>query len=91
MPIRIFFDDVFNTFGGYPTSIFNRPTQVALTWIVPVAFVAWLPSTVLLDRTDELPFPAWVAWCSPLLGVAAISVAAWLFLRESRHYQSSGS
>jgi len=56
-----------------------------------VAFVAWLPATVLLDKTDTLPVPAWVAWCSPLVGVAAISVAVWVFLRESRQYQSSGS
>jgi ABC-2 type transport system permease protein len=52
MSIRIFFDDVFNRFAGYPTSIFNRSTRLALTWIVPVAFVAWLPATVILDRTD---------------------------------------
>jgi ABC-2 type transport system permease protein len=89
--IRIFFDDVFNRFAGYPTSVFNRSTRLALTWIVPVAFVAWLPATVLLDKTDTLPVPVWLAWCSPLLGVAAISVAVWVFLRESRHYQSSGS
>ena len=88
---RFLFDDMFNLFGGYPTSIFRPVPKAILTWVVPIAWVAWVPATVILDRTDELPFPAWVAWCSPLLGVAAISVAAWLFLRESRHYQSSGS
>jgi ABC-2 type transport system permease protein len=91
MSVRIFFDDVFNRFAGYPTSIFSRSTQMVLTWIVPVAFVAWVPASVLLGKTGALPFPAWLAWCSPLLGVAVMAVAVWLFLSESRHYQSSGS
>lgn len=52
-----------------------------------------LRSTVLLvlDCTSVLPFPAWVAWCTPLLGVILMAAAWWLFLRESRQYQSSGS
>ncbi len=91
MPLRGLFDDIFGRFSGYPTSIFDRGSRFLLMWIVPVAFVAWVPATVLLDRTDELPFPGWLAWWSPLLGALAITLAAWLFVRESRHYQSSGS
>jgi hypothetical protein len=37
-----------------------------------------------------VPVPAWLAWCSPLIGAHAISVAVRLFIHESRHYQSSG-
>ncbi len=91
MPVRGLFDDIFGRFSGYPTSIFDRGARFLLMWIVPVAFVAWVPAMVLLDRTGELPFPAWLAWCSPLAGVLCIAVAAWLFVRESRNYQSSGS
>lgn len=91
LSIRIFFDNIFNRFAGYPTSIFDRSVQALLLWVIPVAFVAWVPATVLLDRTDELPFAGWLAWFSPLLGVLAIALAAWVFVRESRHYQSSGS
>lgn len=90
-PLRWLFDDLFNRFGGYPLSIFGKGAQVALMWIVPVAFVAWLPSTVILDKTDTLTVPAWLPWFSPVLGVLLISLAAWLFVRESRQYQSSGS
>ncbi|CAN5800391.1 ABC-2 family transporter protein [soil metagenome] len=90
-PLRNFFDDVFNRFGSYPASIFNRSTRSVLLWVIPVAFMAWTPATVLLDRTAELPFPVWLAWFSPLAGIACLTIAAWLFMRESRYYQSSGS
>lgn len=91
MPVRGLFDEIFGRFSGYPTSIFDRGARFLLMWIVPVAFVAWAPATVLLDRTDDLPFPGRLAWFSPLAGVVCIAIAAWLFVRESRHYQSSGS
>ncbi len=91
MPVRGLFDDIFGRFSGYPTSIFDRGARFLLMWIVPVAFVAWVPATVLLDRTDELPFPGWLAWFSPLADLSCIAIAGWLFVRESRHYQSSGS
>ena len=90
-PLRWFFDDLFSRFGGYPLSIFGAGARVALMWIVPVGFVAWLPASALLGKADELPFPGWLAWCSPLLGVALMATATWLFVCESRHYQSSGS
>lgn len=82
---------LFGQFGGYPLSIFSSRVRELLTWVVPVAFVAWVPAAVLLDRTNELPFPAWIAWCTPLFGAAMMTAAWWLFLRESRQYQSSGS
>jgi len=91
MPVRGLFDDIFGRFSGYPTSIFDRSARFLLMWIVPVAFVAWVPATVLLDRPAELPFPSWLGWFSPLAGVTCIAIAGWLFVHESRYYQSSGS
>lgn len=90
LPMRIVFDDLQGRFGSYPMGIFDRPLRAFLTWIVPMAFMAWLPATVLLGRTAELPFPAWVAWLSPLVGFALMAVAIWLFVTMSRQYQSAG-
>ncbi len=84
-------DMMFGQFGAYPLDIFGLRMRQLLTWVIPVAFVAWVPASVLLDRAEVLPFPAWVAWCSPLLGAALMAIAWWLFMRESRQYQSSGS
>lgn len=89
-PLRMFFDDVFSRFGSYPASMFNRSTRSILLWVIPVAFMAWAPATVLLDRTAELPFPPWGAWASPLAGVVFLTIATLLFIHESRKYQSAG-
>lgn len=88
---RGFFDNLFSQYGGYPLSIFERKVRTMLTFVVPLAFMAWVPSTVLLERTDELPFPAALAWASPLAGAALLWVALRIFQRESRQYQSAGS
>lgn len=89
--LRAFFENLFSQFSGYPLSLFERRVRALLTFLVPVAFVAWVPGAVLLDRTDTLPFPAWVAWSSPLVGIVLLAGAWRLFIRESRNYQSSGT
>ncbi|MDQ3541855.1 MAG: ABC transporter permease, partial [Chloroflexota bacterium] len=48
LPIRIVFDDLQGRFGSYPMSVFDRPWRMVLTWVIPMAFMAWIPSTVLL-------------------------------------------
>lgn len=90
-PARLMFDTIFTQFGGYPLTILDRAARSFLTIVVPLAFMAWVPATVLLDRTDELPFPAALAWASPLVGAVLLLVAFRIFQRESRHYQSAGS
>lgn len=91
MPLRIILDDFQGRFASYPVDIFDRPIRYFLTWIVPMAFMAWVPATVLLDRTDTLPFPGWVAWCSPLIGFTLCYLAIQLFRYQARFYQSSGN
>jgi len=43
-----------NRFGSYPLHIFGDLARFVLTFGVPVAFIAYLPATVLLGRTGEL-------------------------------------
>jgi ABC-2 type transport system permease protein len=90
LPLRVVFDQVQDRFASFPTTIYERPLRVFMTWFIPMAFMAWVPSTVLLGRTEELPFPAWVAWLSPLIGFVLMAGAVWLFVAQSRHYQSAG-
>jgi ABC-2 type transport system permease protein len=85
------FEYLYTQFGAYPLSILERKARYVLTFIVPMAFIAWIPGAVLLDRTRELPVPEWLAWGSPLVGIGLFMLAVWFFLRESRQYQSSGS
>ncbi|MGH2377267.1 MAG: ABC transporter permease [Candidatus Limnocylindria bacterium] len=83
-------DDVFNNFGNYPLRIFGGFVQFLLTFALPVAFVAYLPASVLLERTEELAIHPAFAYLAPLGGVAVFGLAYALWRSEVRHYQSSG-
>lgn len=83
-------DDVFNNFGNYPMRIFGNVLQLLLTFALPVAFVAYLPATVLLGRTGELSIHPLFAYLAPMAGVVVFFLAARFWHREMRHYQSSG-
>lgn len=88
--LKFTFDDVFGTFGNYPTKIFGPAARWALTVVLPLAFASYFPATVLLGRTGELWIPAWLASLAPAVG-AALFVAAYRFWRgQLRHYASSG-
>lgn len=89
--LRGFVSNMATQYGGYPLSVFERNVQFALTFALPLAFMAWVPATVLLDRTGELPFPGSLALFSPLVGAVLFALAVWFFRRQSRHYQSAGS
>lgn len=89
MPARVIFDDIFSRFGNYPVDIFGAIVTKMLTFLIPLAFVAWLPVASLLDKPTFLP--SWTGWCSLPVGSIVMAVALWVFVRSSREYQSSGS
>lgn len=89
--IRYIGDDVFNIFAPYPLKIFPRVVQLCMTFVVPLAFVAYMPAATLLGRTGELAVPAEFAYAAPVLGGVLI-IAAYRFWRyQTRFYTSSGS
>jgi ABC-2 type transport system permease protein len=83
-------DSLFSTYGNYPLLIFGRTIEWLLTFVVPIAVVGYLPSTVLLDRTSDLAVSPVVALCAPVIGVVWLALASRLFSCELRHYQSAG-
>lgn len=88
-PARTIFDDIFTRFGNYPVDIFGASMQRLLTFVIPLAFVAWLPAAALLNKPTGIP--AWAGWLSLPLGMITMGIAVTVFLRASRGYQSSGS
>jgi ABC-2 type transport system permease protein len=91
MSVRSTVNEVFNVYGNYPFSIFPSALRYLLTFALPVAFVAFLPATVLLDRTDSLHVAPALATVTPLVGVGLFLVALRIWKAQSRHYQSSGN
>lgn len=88
--LRLVIDQIFSTFGGYPLTIFPSVARFALTFVIPVAFMAYLPATVLLDRTDEISVHASIAYAAPLVGFLLATAATVFWRRQIRHYQSTG-
>ncbi len=84
------------TYGGvqaaqFPLSIYNGWLRGALTYVVPIACVAYFPILLVLGKPDPLGTPAWFGAVAPLAGFIFLGIAfvAWRF--GVRHYTSTGS
>lgn len=84
------------TYGGatvtqYPLSIFPREVLVALTFVIPVAFVNWYPALFVLGRDDPFEMPQWLQFASPLAAVVTVALSLLMWRTGVRHYTSTGS
>ena len=89
-PLLQMADTVFVTFGPYPLSVLPRTVAHLLTFVLPLAYAAFFPAAVLLQRTSELFVPTWLAVASPAIGLLLYTAAVVLFHRQMRHYSSPG-
>lgn len=89
-PLMFLSDSVFSTYANYPLSIFGSVLAWIFTFMIPLAFVAYLPATVLLERTAELQVTPLLAYGAPLAGVIWLAVAIRVFNGQLRKYQSAG-
>jgi ABC-2 type transport system permease protein len=84
------------TYGGvqaaqYPLSLYSDWFRGLLTFVVPLACVAYFPVLVILSKPDPLGTPMWFGVVAPVAGFVfmALSFVAWRF--GIRHYTSTGS
>jgi ABC-2 type transport system permease protein len=75
----------------YPLTIFGRPLGLALTFVLPVAFVTWQPSLYVLGHADPFGLPGFLRFSSPLAAAALTGLAALAWRACIRHYRSTGS
>ncbi|MFE6835588.1 ABC transporter permease [Streptomyces sp. NPDC057705] len=84
------------TYGGctmlqYPPTVFGKDLLRGVTFIVPLAFVNWLPALHVLGRPDPLGLPGWVAYLSPLVAFVVFLPASLAWRAGVRSYRSTGS
>lgn len=84
------------TYGGvesaqYPLAIYAVWFRRFLTFVVPLACVAYFPVVAILDRPDPLGTPYWFQCAAPLLGLAFLGVALAFWGIGVRRYTSTGS
>ncbi|GIF14148.1 ABC transporter permease [Actinoplanes teichomyceticus] len=88
--LRTVLFDAFDTLGSYPLSIFGSGVQRVLTYVWPIAFVAFLPASVVLGRTGQLAVPATLGYATPAVGVVLFTLAYRFWRRQLRGYQGVG-
>ncbi|MEZ7003219.1 ABC transporter permease [Streptomyces sp. AD55] len=84
------------TYGGttllqYPPTVFARELVRGVTFVVPLAFVNWLPASHVLGRPYPLDLPGWTAFTPPLVAVACGAAAGLAWRAGLRSYRSTGS
>lgn len=84
------------TYGGsyahqYPMHIYSEWVRTLLGWIIPMAFVAYVPALYLLEAPNPLGLPYWLALATPLVAIACAGVAKGVWGLAIRSYQSTGS
>ena len=84
------------TYGGnylssFPFTVFGTTIRRFFTFLVPVAFVAYLPALALLGREVPLGLPGWLSWCSLPVSLLAMGVSLLLWRTGLRRYVGAGS
>ncbi|WP_242571417.1 ABC transporter permease [Streptomyces sp. NP-1717] len=84
------------TYGGttllqYPPTVFAKDLVRGVTFVVPLAFVNWLPALYVMDREDPLGLPDWVAFLPPLVAAGCCALAGLAWRAGLRAYRSTGS
>ncbi|PBC82621.1 ABC-2 type transport system permease protein [Streptomyces sp. 2112.3] len=84
------------TYGGnamlqYPPTVFARELVRGVTFLVPLAFVNWLPALRLLGRPDPLGLPGWVDFLGPVVAALMCMGAGLAWRLGLQAYRSTGS
>ncbi|MDT3399655.1 ABC transporter permease [Streptomyces sp. B1866] len=84
------------TYGGttmlqYPPTVFTKELLRGVTFVIPLAFVNWLPALYVLGRPNPLGLPPWTGFAAPLVAAACCALAGLAWRAGLRAYRSTGS
>ncbi|MFG3494374.1 ABC transporter permease [Streptomyces sp. NPDC047928] len=80
-----------NTLLQYPPTIFTAELVRGVIYVVPLAFVNWVPALYVLDRDAPAGLPGWAAFVSPLVAAVCCGLAGLIWRAALRSYRSTGS
>jgi ABC-2 type transport system permease protein len=80
-----------NSMNRYPIEILGGWMRRIVTFVVPLAFVAYMPTAWILDKPLPFGLPGWVAWAGPLVALAMVGLTRLVWRFSVRHYRSTGS
>ncbi len=73
----------------YPVNIFGQYFQVFVTCFLPVAFINYYPSAVLLEKVAGQP-PVW-HYFSPFVSILMLAIAAFIWKKGVKRYAGTGN
>ena len=77
----------FKDYAKYPITIFSRVFRFVFTFIMPIAFIAYYPSLVIL-RPDAVPL---LSWLSPVIGCIFFFLSYRFWMWGALKYSGTGS
>ncbi len=77
----------FKDYAKYPITIFSPVFRFIFTFVMPIAFIVYYPSIVIL-RPDEIPL---LSWLSPLIGVIFFWISYKFWMHGALKYSGTGS
>lgn len=80
-----------NFASSYPTAVYGTGLRLALTYLLPAAFVAYLPVLALVGAEGPPWLPPALGWVSPVAALVVSVAAAAAWRRAVRHYTGAGS
>jgi ABC-2 type transport system permease protein len=83
-------DSVLGSFGNYPLRVLPVPARQILTFVIPIAFIGYLPAAVLTGRANTTGVAQWLAYGAPVVGVAAYIGSRLVWSVALRKYGSVG-
>lgn len=83
----LIFVNKFKDYTRYPVTIFGSVLRFVLTFIIPIAFVSYYPS-LLIIRTEGLSV---LSWFTPVFGVAFFWISCKIWMHGAYQYNGTGS
>jgi ABC-2 type transport system permease protein len=80
-----------NTLTSYPIDVYGGVLRRIVVFVVPLAFVAYLPAAELLGKPLPYGLPHAIAWLAPGVAAVLVAIARFVWLLGIRHYRSTGS
>lgn len=84
------------TYGGttllqYPPTVFGKDFVRGVTFMLPLAFVNWVPASYVLGRPYPLDLPEWAAFAPPPVAAGCCVLAGLAWRSGLGSYRSTGS
>ena len=77
----------FRDYAKYPVTIFSPIFRFIFTFVMPIAFIAYYPSLVIL-RPHEIPL---LSWLSPVIGILFFWASYKIWMHGAMKYSGTGS